>query len=375
MTISARDLHADPSAPGNGGARGRTADGLFAHVTPNWFAAVMGTGIVATATMSVAGERLRTEATMMWLLATVLLVAVSIAFGTHWLVHRERARGYADHPVVALFYGALPMAILTVGCGAVSLGGPVLGVTISVWVGVGLWVLGTLVGLLTCSVIPLRMLTGSLPTTLPVPAWLMPVVPPMVSASTGAVLLPHLHGVAREVLLWSCYGLFVISLIAGAVVLRMVARRLMFDGWSEVQATPTVWISLGILGQSITAANLLGDRSALVLTGDRSGLAAMLDDFGIVFGSIMVLVVAAVFAGATAMTVRAARRGLRYSLSWWSFTFPVGTCVTGTAALAHAAGLPLLHIVSAVLLLLLVAAWTIVAVLTVRHAPRWIAGP
>ncbi len=37
---------------------------------------------------------------------------------------------------------------------------------------------------------------------------------------------------------------------------------------------------------------------------------------------------------ALAITIRTAREHLPFSLTWWSFTFPVGTCVTGLNGLA-----------------------------------------
>src|SRR5439155_15267285 len=44
---------------------------------------------------------------------------------------------------------------------------------------------------------------------------------------------------------------------------------------------------------------------------------------------------------AATITLRTARRNLPFSLSWWSFTFPVGTLVTGTSQLAlHPRQLP-----------------------------------
>jgi tellurite resistance protein TehA-like permease len=48
----------------------RPAD-LFAHVGPNWYASIMGTGIVATAaaTLPLAAPTLRTPATVVWALA------------------------------------------------------------------------------------------------------------------------------------------------------------------------------------------------------------------------------------------------------------------------------------------------------------------
>jgi tellurite resistance protein TehA-like permease len=68
---------------------------------------------------------------------------------------------------------------------------------------------------------------------------------------------------------------------------------------------------------------------------------------------------------AAAITVRTARRGLPFALTWWSFTFPVGTCVTGTIALAARSGADVLRIASVVLFALLVAAWLVVAARTV----------
>ena len=70
---------------------------------------------------------------------------------------------------------------------------------------------------------------------------------------------------------------------------------------------------------------------------------------------------------ATALTVRAARTGLPFSLTWWSFTFPVGTVVTGLSGLAARAGSRSAEVLAmALYALLLVAAWLVVAVRTLR---------
>ena len=68
---------------------------------------------------------------------------------------------------------------------------------------------------------------------------------------------------------------------------------------------------------------------------------------------------------AAAITVRTARRVLPFALTWWSFTFPVGTCVTGTIALAARSGADVLRAALVVLFALLVAAWLVVAARTV----------
>ena len=71
---------------------------------------------------------------------------------------------------------------------------------------------------------------------------------------------------------------------------------------------------------------------------------------------------------ALAISVRQARAGLPFALTWWSFTFPVGTCVTGAAALAAPTGSTALAGLSLVLFAALLAAWATVAVRTFRGA-------
>ena len=60
------------------------------------------------------------------------------------------------------------------------------------------------------------------------------------------------------------------------------------------------------------------------------------------------------------------RGGLGFSLTWWSFTFPVGTCVTGATALGAAAGSSVVLGLSVALYLVLLGAWATVASRTVR---------
>jgi tellurite resistance protein TehA-like permease len=196
--------------------------------------------------------------------------------------------------------------------------------------------------------------------------WLMPVVPPMVSASTGALLLPYAPaGQVRLTLLLACYAMFGISLIASAAVITLIWGRLAAHGPGPARLVPTLWIVLGPLGQSVTAANLLGMKASLALPAPY---ATDLRVLGVIYG-VPVLGFALAWAGiATAVTVRTAREHLPFSLTWWSFTFPVGTCVTGATTLSLQTGSAVLRMLATVGYVALVAAWLIVAVRTARGA-------
>ena len=124
---------------------------------------------------------------------------------------------------------------------------------------------------------------------------------------------------------------------------------------------PTLWIVLGPLGQSITAANLLGNAAPGVIRAPfDSALQAMSIVYGVpVWGFAMLWLAIAV-----AITISTARKHLPFSLTWWSFTFPVGTCVTSTAELAKHTGSSALAWASVALFALLVGSWLLVAVRT-----------
>ncbi len=62
-----------------------------------------------------------------------------------------------------------------------------------------------------------------------------------------------------------------------------------------------------------------------------------------------------------------------FGMPWWSFTFPVGTVVTGTSGLAAATGLAVFGWAAVVLYAGLVGAWLLVGTLTARNARRLLA--
>ena len=75
---------------------------VLGNIGPNWFASVMGTGIVAVAgaTLPVHLLGLRAFAEAVWVLAAVLLVVLIVLVGGHWLRHPTAARRHAQRAVV-----------------------------------------------------------------------------------------------------------------------------------------------------------------------------------------------------------------------------------------------------------------------------------
>lgn len=341
------------------------------NIGPNWFASVMGTGIVATAgaTLPIHVRGLQAFTEVVWVIAAVLLAVLLAVVGGHWLRHPTTARSHARNPQMAHFYGAAPMALMTVGSGALLVGHAVIGQRLAVDLAWVLWTAGTLGGLFTAVSIPFLMFTQhNVEPDAAFGGWLMPIVPPMVSAASGALLIPHMApGTGRTTMFYGCYALFGLSLVAAFIIISMIWSRLALYGTSGTARVPTLWIVLGPLGQSITAAGLLGVNANLAVGTE---LADSFNAFAILFGVPVWGFAVLWIALAASLTVRTLLRGMPFALTWWSLTFPVGTFVTGTTQLAVHTSLPAFKIAAALAYAGLLCTWLLVAVRTTRGSVR-----
>ncbi len=113
-----------------------------------------------------------------------------------------------------------------------------------------MWIAGTATGLFSAVSIPYLLFTQhNVRHDAAFGGWLMPVVPPMVSAATGALLIPYTTpGAPRATLLYACYAMFGLSLIASLIIIMMIWSRLAHYGSSGTARVPTLWIVLGPLG-------------------------------------------------------------------------------------------------------------------------------
>lgn len=344
---------------------------MLGNLGPNWFASVMGTGIVANAgaTLPVHLPGLRGFTEIVWVVAALLLVVLTVLVGGHWLRHPTVARSHARNPQMAHFYGAAPMALLTVASGALLVGKDLIGERVAVDLAWTLWAAGTLGGLFTAVSIPFLMFTQyNVEASSAFGGWLMPVVPPMVSAATGALLIGHLPpGTARATLLYGCYAMFGLSLVASLLIVSMIWTRLTLYGTSGTARVPTLWIVLGPLGQSITVAGLLGTQAILAV---EPAIAGPMNAFAILFGVPVWGFAVLWIALAASLTIRTMRRGMPFALTWWSLTFPVGTFVTGTTQLALHTHLPAFRYAAVIVYVALLSTWLLVAARTMRGSVR-----
>uniref|UniRef100_UPI0006E34C40 TDT family transporter n=1 Tax=Streptomyces graminilatus TaxID=1464070 RepID=UPI0006E34C40 len=355
------------------------------HLGPNWYAPVMGTAIVGTAGAGLPGADgipgLRTACTAVWALSLALLLALLCARALHWAHHRDQARAHLLDPAAAPFYGCLSMALTAVGGGTLVVGRDWIGLPAAVALDAVLFTAGTVVGLAAAVAFPyllvVRRGTPSPVTPSPVtpsPVWLLPVVAPMVSAALGPLLVPHLPpGQGQRTLVFACVAMFGLSLLATLVMLPLALSGLVTAGPFPLALTPALFLVLGPLGQSTTAAGHFADLApGAVPVPHATAVAA-----AVLYG-VPVMGFALLWLGlAGALVLRARRRGMGFAMTWWAFTFPVGTCVTGAESLGRHTGLAAFDVLAVALYALLVAAWAGAGARTVRGlvSGELLAGP
>jgi len=338
---------------------------------PNLFASVMGTGIIAVAgaVLPLKFPGLFFISSAAWMLAGILLVILLVVVPIHWIRQPTSLKNIANDPILIQLFGAPPMALMTVGTATLLIGSHYIGQSTAVAIDSALWLSGTVLGFITAVAVPYRLFTQlEVNNDAAFGGWLMPVVPPMVSASGGALLVPYIEaGVFRESMLLICYSMFGMSLVASVIIITMIWSRLAHFGSSGSTRVPTLWIVLGPVGQSITAASGLGIAAS---TAINEPFATAFKALALVYGVPMWGFIWLWLPIALLLTIRARTKKMGFALTWWSFTFPIGTCVTGTSSLALLTGLPIFQWTAMVLFAMLLVTWVVVLIRSVEGSMR-----
>jgi tellurite resistance protein TehA-like permease len=268
-------------------------------------------------------------------------------------------------------WGMVSMGMLAVGSATVTVlppWVPALADAAVVLDGVG-WVLGTALGLATA--IGFTVLLVQSDAGAPTTVWGLAVVPPMVAATVGAGLVPHLQTPALQLsLLLVTAACFVLSLTLGAVIFTVAYHHHWRVAGLAVAASTTAWIPLGVVGQSTAAAQAMAGSAAPLLPSLAGPLQQLADDYGVLMLGLGVPLAA----WAVAMTVRGFRRRMPFAPGWWSLTFPIGTLALGAHLLGVGSGLTGFLVAGAVLVVVLAGTWTLCAVATARAVATAIAG-
>ncbi len=299
----------------------------------------MGTGILSTllGLQSDSIPRLLSPAAALLVLGWTALVVLTVAYVGRIARDRAALTSTIRDPAVAPLWGTVSMGILAVGAATLTVV-PRLRPAwqhAAVLVDGSLWLVGTLVGLAATFGFAALIITRGL--SEPKPAWGLAVVPPMVSSTTAEALVPHLTSEPlRIALVMTALACFFVALGFAALIFVLAYRHHARVEPLPLAASTSAWIPLGVVGQSMAAAQAMaGQADGFLTAGGRYAIHALADAYGFAMLAVAVPVVA--FALRTTVAGFAGR--MPFSPGWWALTFPIGTLVLGTRFLGASTGL------------------------------------
>jgi C4-dicarboxylate transporter/malic acid transport protein len=342
--------------------------------TPNWFAATMGTGVLALALaqLPVQVPGLQALAEGLWLFNVVLFVLFSGLYAARWALFFDEARRIFGHSTVSMFFGTIPMGLATIINGFLLFGVPRWGEGV-VQLAEVLWWLDVAMSLACGVLIPYMMFTRQEHSIDQMTAvWLLPVVAAEVAAASGGLLAPHLLDAHSQfVVLITSYVLWAFSLPVAFSILTILLLRMALHKLPHENMAASSWLALGPIGTGALGMLLLGaDAPAIFAANGLPGIGDIAAGLGLVAGITLWGLGLWWMLIAVLITLRYMRAGIPFNLGWWGFTFPLGVYSLATLKLASTLNLTFFSAFGSVLVGALAIMWLIVSKRTLQGAYR-----
>ncbi|EIK98370.1 C4-dicarboxylate transporter/malic acid transport protein [Pseudomonas sp. M47T1] len=348
---------------------------VIRQFTPNWFAAVMGTGVLALALAQLppGWSVMHGLAKGMWVLAVLLFGLFTLLYAARWVLFFDEARRIFGHSTVSMFIGTIPMALATLINGFVVFALADAGAGALPWLQ-GLWWLDVALSL-ACGVgIPFLMFTRQQHSIDQMTAvWLLPVVAAEVAAASGGLLAPHLLAPAAQFgMLITSYVLWAFSVPVAFAILTILMLRMALHKLPHESMAASSWLALGPIGTGALGMLVLGGDAPGIFAaaGVLPGVGTMIDGLGLVSAVILWGMGLWWMLLAMLITVRYLRSGMPFNLGWWGFIFPLGVYTLATLRLGSVLHLSFFTWCGQGLVACLAMLWALVMTRTVRGAWR-----
>ena len=347
---------------------------VIRQFTPNWFAATMGTGVLALALaqLPVHIPGLRAFAEGLWLFNIGLFILFSVLYGARWMLYFDEARRIFGHSTVSMFFGTIPMGLATIINGFLVFGVPRWGSEM-VQVAEVLWWIDVAMALGCGVLIPYLMFTRQDHSIDQMTAvWLLPVVAAEVAAASGGLLAPYLTDTAAQFhVLITSYVLWAFSVPVAFSILTILILRMALHKLPHESMAASSWLALGPIGTGALGLLLLGaDAPAIFAANGLARIGEIAEGLGLISGVILWGVGLWWIVIAALITIRYFRSGIPFNLGWWGFTFPLGVYSLATLRLGSMLQLTFFDVAGCVLVVALALMWLLVGTRTVQGAYR-----
>ncbi|KAI9735943.1 MAG: hypothetical protein M1834_001409 [Cirrosporium novae-zelandiae] len=341
---------------------------------PGFFGVNMGTGICSTLVSSLPydGEWIYYVSMIMWCL-NILLFCIFIGISLiRYIMYPEIISAIFRNPNHAIFLGTFPMALTTIE-----------NLMVFVWTSHseywGIWIvylawvcwwIDAFISAALCFYVPYLIMTNDRVSHLThmSAAWLLPIAPTVVAASSGAIVasaLPNPHHAFTTIIF--SYVLWGIGMSMSFIVIGVYFHRLAVHKLPARKLMATVFFPIGPTGSGTFAIQRLGSDAREILPR-ISDSGKMAGEILYVVGLLMGLLIwgfALCWLVYGLVAVYMTRR-FPFNMGWWTFVFPFGAYTTGTVQLGKGLPSSFFTVVGLIWTICTVLVWLLVSAGTVR---------
>jgi C4-dicarboxylate transporter/malic acid transport protein len=336
---------------------------IVEHFNPAWFAAVMGTAVVPLAISFFTGAWVEPVALVFVVISVLMFIAIAIPWTLRFFMFTPAVRADLHHPIAASFFPTMPIAVIVIALDLVKYPDMFFSPSTSHAVGFWMWLAGSL-GIYVTAFIVLPKIYRSDAIELAHAnfGWFIPPVAKLLIPVAGfefAVLYPERFELTFGLSIVSLgIGFFLFLFVGSLVYHRYVLETLpasKLAATSFIAVAPTAIIAVALFKMM----KMFEEGTPLGL--DAEAIRAV---------SVLMLLAAWGFAAwafvmAVVIVVSYARHlELPYALSWWAYTFPLGSLAVATGVAWRTTGFESIHWFYIIVVASLFGAWATVALRT-----------
>ncbi len=335
------------------------------HFNPAWFAAVMGTAVVPLAISFLTGSWVRGVAAAFTVISVLMFIAILVPWTLRFFMFPEAVRFDLHHPIAASFFPTMPIAVIIIALDLLKFPDMFFSVKTSQEIAFWMWLVGSVgIYLAAFVVLPRIYRSDAIELAHANFGWFIPPVAKLLIPVAGfelAVLYSDRFELTFGLSIASFgIGFFLFLFVGSLVYHRYVLESLpvsKFAATSFIAIAPTAIIAVALFKMMhlFEAGTPIDIDSGAVEAVSVLGILAAWGFSAWAFVMAVVIVISYI-----------RHLELPYALSWWAYTFPLGSLAVATGVAWKVSGFESIHWFYVAGIVALFGAWGTVAVRTTR---------
>ena len=348
----------------------KTKEEIIRNFAPGWFASVMGTAVAVIAIFVFQDCVPFANTLMLFFLALsiLLFIVIFIPWILRWFLHYDAVKKDLHHPVFGSFYPTMPISLIIIGIALEKAGPLFMAEETLLPILQFLWFAGTMgIAYFSLTILNINFMKADVDPKIANLGWLIPPVSALIVPILGGSLSVEYAGTTIGTINLVASLIFLgIGILLFIFVFNAVFSRYLFHDILPAHLAPTIWIGIAptailtIIAVKFLEPILVFFKASSVVTEVLSVVSKAMA-VGLWSFAFLWLILAIVVTKEHHKKIK-----IPFAMSWWAFTFPLGSFIVSTGIIHKAIGGIFFLVIGLTALLAFFVIWGRVSVKTLR---------